>query len=380
MAPEREPEEVREVPEQREPEGPPGPELRQPPAQPEQRVVAPAPAVQPEQPAAAGKQEVSAQRGEEEPRRITRRELLIWSGRLTGGALVAGAAGGTIAGAIISLLDRGDINVDVSSKQEQSQSQEQKNTGGDQSPGNAAPETESQPGDGSRITPAEKKNGQWILETPDGEERRLSLPQGFTPDENLRVNEEVRLLPIPKDTSPFADFQKALNTTQPDGTPPLAGYLYGYNDWCPVPGNRCERQAPSYAWTVFTGEKAEIPGVGKLEGGPGLAVMVMYLNRDETVRAWDDPNSIRLVHGFTASGRIWNGQNNIDKLEQGLVTHFADRLFQGDPATGFTGQCDRPDNCLQVLVVSVDRIQWGFNPDGSKRFVDRLIRAEILTK
>lgn len=233
---------------------------------------------------------------------------------------------------------------------------------------------------------ARTAEGKWEIQNADGEKQEIVLPEGFVPDARLKIHTQPdtfqRTLLLPKDTTAYADFQKALNTKQPDGTPPLAGYdpSIELGDYCSNPPNhQCTAQLNMFSWKVFTGEKINIPGIGLLTGKENRAVMVLLLNRDGSVHAWDGNSPVRVEHGFTGGGPLWDGERNVDKAEQGLAAHYADRLLYGIPGM-YRGACDNPENCAELLAVSVQRRQWGNNPDGSPRRIFELIRAEIIRK
>jgi len=228
--------------------------------------------------------------------------------------------------------------------------------------------------------------GKWEITDADGEKKEVALPEGFVPDARLRLHTQPdtfqNTLFVPKDTAAYADFQKALNTKRTDGTLPLAGYdpSIELGDYCSnPPTNQCTAQLNMSSWKVFTGENVDVPGVGLLRGKQNRAVMVLLLNRDRSVHAWDGDSPVRVEHGFTGGGPLWDGEKNIDKAEQGLLAHYADRLLHGIPGM-YQGACNNPDNCVEVLVVSVQRRQWGNNADGSPRRIFELLRAEIIRK
>jgi len=224
--------------------------------------------------------------------------------------------------------------------------------------------------------PALKDGDWWSLHNSDGAEVLVDLDSalGFTPDADLRVSDikAKKLNPVPNDAS---DFQAYLNTDR-DGFPPLAGYTDGINDYGQYgPSNP---QIPVYSWMVFTGEKVELPGIGRVEGAKGRAVMVLIINRTERVYQFPK-QSVHVKAGFQGWGRIWNGESDfVQETEKRLVNHYRARLGQGVPETGFIGQCDQVNNCDKVTVVTVERIQWGNNPDGSPRDQFRLIRAKTV--
>ncbi|GIW62077.1 MAG: hypothetical protein KatS3mg089_0929 [Patescibacteria group bacterium] len=224
--------------------------------------------------------------------------------------------------------------------------------------------------------PAPKEGDLWSLHNSDGVEVLVDLHSalGFTPDADLRVSDikPVKLNPVPSDAS---DFQAYLNTER-NGFPPLAGYTDGINDYGQFGASN--PQIPIYSWMVFTGENIELPGIGRVEGGKGRAVMVLIINRTERVFRFPE-ESVHVEAGFQGWGRIWNGEPNfVQETEKRLVNHYRTRLGQGVPETGFIGQCDEVDNCDKVTVVTVERMQWGYNPDGSPRDQFRLIRAKTV--
>lgn len=231
------------------------------------------------------------------------------------------------------------------------------------------------------IVPAEKRGDQWVLQHPDGGKTELrTLPEGFTPDRNLYFATDIQPLPVGTDLSIYQDWETALNTKRPEG--PLAGYNYDYNDYCPVPGFACNMQADMYAWRTIQGEEVEVPGIGKLVGGPRRSVVLNILNLDGSVHAWDEEKEkngpVEVKHGFTATGRIFNGEKDVDALERSLSGHWLFRQAYGTPEKSYIGITDSPENAQEVLLVSVQRKQWGFNSDGIKRMEFQLIRAELV--
>lgn len=226
--------------------------------------------------------------------------------------------------------------------------------------------------------PARKEENLWSLHNSDGVEVLVNLDSaiGFTPDADLRISDinPKTLDPVPSDAS---DFQAYLNTDR-DGFPPLAGYTDGINDYNQYYNHQSSPQVPIYSWMVFTGDKVELPGIGRVEGAEGRAVMVLILNRTERVYRFP-LNSVHVEAGFQGWGRIWNGEPEfVQETEKRLVNHYRTRLGQGVPETGFIGQCNKLDNCDNVTVVTVERMQWGNNQDGSPRDQFRLIRAETV--
>ncbi len=221
-------------------------------------------------------------------------------------------------------------------------------------------------------------DGSWLLHNADGASVNVHLPDGFAPDVNLRYLGGA--LQLPADVSQYRDFQKALNT--PDGTyPALAGYdpSIEYGDYCNnPPDHACADQLNMFSWEVKTGEKAQKSQIGSLVGARNRSIMIMEINRDGSVHAWDNPPE-QVVHGFSGGGPIWDGEHHIPETEKRLVGHYADRLLNGIPGM-YRGACDNPNNCNEVLAVSVQRRQWGNNSDGSRRIIFELIRAEIIRK
>ncbi len=230
----------------------------------------------------------------------------------------------------------------------------------------------------SLTNPASKDaNGNWVVNNPDGQAETIPSVDGFTPDASLVLAPEWGKT-MSLDAAKFADFQKSLN----DPDHPLVGYTYGENDQSDNIDYRRTLQVPMYSWTVATGEEIDAPGIGHLKGGPGRAVELMIMNIDGTVGDFGSDNPIMIKHGFTGTGRIWDGDNVVED-EQGISSHYVSRLQNGvtlPGESGFVGQCDIPSNCNEVLVVSVIRRQWGQNEDGSNRYQYQLLREEIVSK
>lgn len=227
---------------------------------------------------------------------------------------------------------------------------------------------------------AAKKDGEsWILHNPDGAEVKVNLAGaiGFTPDADLKVSDIAPkdLGNVPADAG---DFQAYLNKPR-EGFGPLAGFTDGTNDYNQYYNQESGPQVPVYSWMVHTGLDVELPGIGRVTGGPGRAAMVLIINRTERVYRFT-PNSAKVVAGFQGWGRIWDGSSNtVQEAEKRLDNHYRTRLGQGVPETGFIGQCDQASkNCNDVTIVAVERVQWGNNSDGTPRDQFRLIRAETI--
>jgi len=228
------------------------------------------------------------------------------------------------------------------------------------------------------INPAQKNRDKWILHNSDSNPIELSLPENFTPDADLKVS-EIRpkdVLPIPKEA---ADFQRYLNTKDNPLEQPLAGYMYGTNDYNQYGERTSGPQLPMYSWLIHTGEVVSIPGIGEVKGASGRAVAVLIINRTNNVYQWD-PQSVYVKSGFQGTGRIWNGEPPfVAETEKRLVQHFGFILGNGHPESGFIGQCNLANNCNSVTFVTAERIQWGNNSDGTPRYQFRLIRAENIS-
>lgn len=226
---------------------------------------------------------------------------------------------------------------------------------------------------------ADNENGVFKLMDSDNVVNEIDFSDviGFTPDADLRISEisPNELDPIPTDA---ADFQAYLNTAR-DGFGPLAGFTDGTNDYNQYYNNESAPQLPAYGWMVHTGLFVEIPGVGRVEGGDSRAAVVIILNRTDDVYRWDT-NSVKVIAGFQGWGALFNGEADaVQEAEVRLTNHYRERLGKGVPETGFIGQCDEgAENCDSVTVVTVERVQWGENEDGTPRYQFRLIRAETI--
>jgi hypothetical protein len=230
----------------------------------------------------------------------------------------------------------------------------------------------------SYINPASKDaNGNWIINTPDAEAKTVQGIEGFTPDANLVLAPEWGKA-LGLNPEKFADFQPSLNNPEH----PLVGYTYGENDQSDNIDYRRTLQGPMYSWTVLTGEEVEVPGIGHLKSNPGGAVEVMIMNITDTVIGFNSENPVMIRHGFTGTGRIWDG-GNVVEAEGGISSHYVSRLENGvtlPGESGFIGQCDEVDNCSDIKVVSVIYRQWGNNEDGTPRYQFQLLRQEQVTK
>lgn len=226
---------------------------------------------------------------------------------------------------------------------------------------------------------AVNNNGKWILQDSDGNNLEVSFNAvGFTPYSDLKVSplQEKDLGALPQDAG---NFQAYLNEKR-EGFEPLAGYFYGNNDYNQYGDHKSSPQVPVFSWMVHTGLIVDMPGIGRVEGGNGRAVMVLIINRTERVYMFPD-KSVEVRAGFQGAGKIWNGdENQVVEAEKRLVNHYRHRLGYGVAESGFVGQCDKGvNNCDLVTVVTVERVQWGNNPDGTPRDQFRLIRAETVS-
>lgn len=216
----------------------------------------------------------------------------------------------------------------------------------------------------------------------DGKMIDVRVPGGFTPDKRLVVAQSPKALALPADLKQFSDWEVALNTKRKGGA--LAGYDHQQNDWCPTVDFKCNAQSNMYSWSVYQGMYVELPGIGRLVGGPRRSVVALVLNLDGSVFPWDklnkDYGQTTQVRGFRATGRIFDGEKNVDQLEQGLAGHWLFRQFNGTPEKSYIGITDSPDNAQETLLVSAIRRQWGNNPDGSKRMQFQLMRAEVVKR
>src|SRR3989344_841238 len=152
--------------------------------------------------------------------------------------------------------------------------------------------------------PASKvENGNYELMDSDNGFHEVDLSEaiGFTPDVDLRLSDiqPAELNPIPADA---VDFQAYLNSER-DGFGPLAGFTDGTNDYNQYYNHESGPQLPAYSWMVHTGLMVEIPGIGKVVGGEGRAVMVLILNRTDDVHRFET-NSVKVIAGFQGWGRI----------------------------------------------------------------------------
>lgn len=224
------------------------------------------------------------------------------------------------------------------------------------------------------------QTGVFRLQHPDqdGKTIEVRVPSGFTPDSRLNVSTDTRALPV-GDLNQYKDWETALNTGRPAGDR-LAGYNYDYNDFCPVRDFKCNVQLDMYAWRVFQGQEVDVPGIGHLVGSERRSVLVIIFNLADDVKAYDEREAgqVTVVRGFTATGRIFDG-NKIATTERNVTGHWLYTQKEGRPEKSYTGITDSPDNARETLLVTVIRKEWGKNADGTKRYQDQLLRAEIVT-
>ena len=241
-----------------------------------------------------------------------------------------------------------------------------------------AGKTETAPQTSSNLypNPAKHEGTSWTLPNSDGVETKIDLATvvGFTPDAKLNVS-DIKPKELGVAPSNSGDFQAYLNKPN-NNFAPLAGFTDGTNDYNQYDKQSSMPQVPIYSWMVHTGLNINMAGIGSIVGGEGRASMILILNR--TPRVYQFPiDSVQVKAGFQGWGRIWDGGNTetVKETEKRLVNHFLTRLGKGVPETGFVGQSDLVDNSKTVTVVTVERIQWGNNPDGTPRDQFRLIRA-----
>lgn len=237
--------------------------------------------------------------------------------------------------------------------------------------------------DAKGFQPAEQNGNQWVLRNPDGQEGNMALPQGFTPDKTLVTGDPKILIgTVNSDLSVYSDWENALNTGRPEGDR-LAGYNYDYNDFCPTEDFKCNVQGDMFAWRVFQGQEIEIPGIGKLEGGPRRSVVALFLNATPDVVAWDrdELGQVKVKRGFTGTGRSFDASPyspQFPKEESGLLGHWLFRQAAGTPEKSYIGITDSPENAQETLFVVVVRNQWG-EENGQPRYQFQLLDAGIAT-
>lgn len=228
---------------------------------------------------------------------------------------------------------------------------------------------------GATDMPGEVRPGVYRLQNPDegGKMDEVNIPEGFTPDPALHTS-DIKPLSI-GDLSQY-DTPKSAHIS--DGSANGVGYNYDYNDFCQVPGFLCNQQMDMYAWRIDQGQEVKVPGIGTLKGGPRRSVVLLYFNLTDHVNAFDvdSHGPIYDKRGFTATGRIFNG-DNIQNNERDLSGFWLYKQGHGEPSKSYIGITDSPDNALETLLVTVVRKQWGNNQDGTPRYEDQLVRAGI---
>jgi len=220
----------------------------------------------------------------------------------------------------------------------------------------------------------------YILHDPDQKDVLIDLSKaiGFTPDKNLIIS-PLKPKQLGLESAEITrDFQKYLNTKR-DGYGPLAGYTDGTNDYNQYKDNQSSPQIPAGSWSVFTGESVDFPGIGKIEGGTGLAVALYILNITDNVFR-PPTNSVTVKSGFHGFGRIWDGsEKSLLETEKRLANHYATRMGEGVPESGFFGQTNQGKRNADYLTnVSVKITQWGYNQNGTPRYQIQLLRAETV--
>lgn len=220
----------------------------------------------------------------------------------------------------------------------------------------------------------------YMLQNPDQETVLVDFSKaiGFTPDKNLVIS-PLKTKKLGQESAKITrDFQKYLNTSR-NGFGPLAGYTDGTNDYNQYQDHQSGPQVPAYSWMVHTGLTVDMPGIGRVDGGPGRAVVVLILNRTDKVYRFPT-NSVTVEAGFQGWGRLWDGNaKETIEAEKRLTNHYLTRLGEGVPETGFIGQTDQGErNADSATVITVERTQWGKNEDGTPRYQFQLLRAETV--
>ncbi len=213
-------------------------------------------------------------------------------------------------------------------------------------------------------------DGKYLLHDSNGNEiiKDLSKAIGFVPDENLLVSDLESKELGQESAVTTRDFQKYLNEKR-DGLEPLAGFTDGTNDYNQYYLHQSGPQVPAYSWMIHTGLYVEMPGIGRVIGGEGRAVLVLIINCTDNIYRFPT-NSVTVIAGFQGWGRIWNGESKeVVETEKRITNHYLTRLGEGVPKTGFIGQTDQgEENASTVTVITVEMVEGQF----------RLIRAETV--
>lgn len=221
------------------------------------------------------------------------------------------------------------------------------------------------------------QNGVYILHDPDMVEISKDFNQviGFVPDEDLLIS-NLKTETLGKDSASVTqNWDTYLNSNKK----PYAGFTDGTNDYNQYYLHQATPQIPAYSWMVHTGYYIEMPGIGRVIGEKGRAVMILVINRTDAVyRFRNEP--VTVIAGFQGWGRIWNGDEKpVIETEKRITNHYLTRLGLGVPEKGFIGQTDQgAENATTVTVITVQYIQWGNEKDGSPRYQFQLLRAETV--
>lgn len=220
-------------------------------------------------------------------------------------------------------------------------------------------------------------DGKYTLHDPDQKEVVVDLSKaiGFVPDKDLLIS-NLKTETLGQDP---ASITQNWDTYLNSSNKPYAGFTDGTNDYNQYYNHQSGPQVPAYSWMIHTGLYVEMPGIGRVEGGPGRAVLILILNRTDRVYRFPT-NSVTVIAGFEGWGRIWNGDEKpVIETEKRITNHFLTRLGLGVPEKGFIGQTDQgAENATTVTVITVERLQWGNNPDGTPRYQFQLLRAETV--
>lgn len=244
--------------------------------------------------------------------------------------------------------------------------------------GNGTPESTSTTSttlqDKEGVEVAQKSGDTWKLKNPDGQEVYLGLPEGFSPDKDLVIQNDLKMNEINSDLSVYKDWDNVIHK--------VAGYNYDENDFSGNVDFLENVQGDMWAWRVIQGEEVEVPGVGHLKGDERTSVVVLVLNLQPRVIAWDKDGigPVFCKHGFTATGRIWDAgtPEKIAETEELLGGHWLFRQKEGTPEKSYIGVTDDPENAKRTLYVSVAYRQWGNNEDGTPREQFQLLNAKLV--
>ena len=181
---------------------------------------------------------------------------------------------------------------------------------------------------------------------------------GFIPVDSLVMNPDDKSLPeVPEELSPYKGFVDVSGVWGSS----IAGYNDGENFSCDSPNGWCSDDIQSYNWRVITGYVVCHPSVGCLKDPDGGAVMILFINFEDSDEIWGPRNNsaVYIDNGFVGYGPMWDLSGETYNVEEGVAAIRNHYLFQlGIPHDDnhLEGQCGSSDLCGTVTYAIVYRM------------------------